>query len=366
MKIKFTKDNILKSLSSVSNIVSEKHTIPVLANVLIEATENKTTLIATDLKISVEHGFIAEIVEEGSITVPAKRFISIIKELPDQIITMSVDKNNHVSILCGKSNFKIIGISKDEFPNIPNIIDEEVCLPQKVIKDLIKKTYYSMSNDSSNFVLNGLFFSIKGKDIIFVSTDRRRLAFAKKEMDAVQKIEKSIVIPAKMVNELQRILKDEGDVKIIFGEKEILFKIDDIKYISQLLDGQFPNYKQVIPDSEPICNIEINKEEFYGIVKRASVLTEKVVSKVRVDIKENKLYFSSKIPELGEFKEDIDVAYDEEEISIALNPQYILDALKNMEEETLNLKISKFLEKNVAIIAIADTFMCIVMPMELS
>lgn len=372
MKIKCAKDSLLKGLSLINNIVNDKQTIPVLANVLIDATERQTKLAATDLKISMECEFNAEIVEPGAITVSAKKLMNIIRELPNQLITLSVDENFVVQISCGKSHFKIMGISKDEFPNIPDIEEQEIVLTQKELKTFLKRTSFSMSNESGRYVLNGLFMKVKDKEMILVSTDCRRLSFVSKTLEEKVKGEYNMIIPAKMVMELQRVLADqdqEAKVVIVLGEKEISFKMEGVRYIAQLIEGHYPSYEEVIPP-DANCILELNKEEFYGILRRAAVLIHQNVTRIRLNIKENKIYFSSKVPSLGEFKEDIDVQYEGEEIIIGFNPIFLMDVLKNTDEEKITFSISgsnsEGLARRAGMITTGDDFVHVIMPMDLS
>jgi DNA polymerase III subunit beta len=370
MKIQCTKEELLTGLILTGNIVSEKQTIPILSNILIETKDNQILISATDLKIGMEYTFNTKVIEQGSITLPSKKITSIIRELPNQLITLSTDDKNIASIECGKSNFKVMGLPKDEFPTIPEITEKEIIIPQRKFKDIFRKTVFAISTDISRYILMGLYCKIKDKKLTFVATDCRRLSYISYELETEIPSEKEIIIPGKIVMELLKVLKDDEkeNIAVIIGEKEISFKCENIKYVAQLIDGAYPDYKQVIP-SEFNVELLLNKDEFYGIIKRASVLSDKGISRVRIDLKENKLNFSVKVPDFGEFKEDLDVQYAGDDISIGFNPLFIMDALKNIDEDEIKFKItdstSMGIGRRAGVISTTDNFIYVIMPMDL-
>ncbi|MDP2921356.1 MAG: DNA polymerase III subunit beta, partial [Candidatus Omnitrophota bacterium] len=206
MKIKILKQTFLKNIQHVQNIISSKSSLPILSNILIEAEKNKVILTSTDLDIGISSVLETDVEEEGSITIPAKRFNDIIKELPDEDISISTMKNNSMIIKCSKCFFKIIGLPKEEFPKLPEFKDEpSVVIKQSVLKNMLSMAHFSMSHDETRYILNGALFLFKGKKLTIVTTDGKRLSFVKKDMEK-DGLNKAIIVPAKTIYELARIL----------------------------------------------------------------------------------------------------------------------------------------------------------------
>ena len=362
MKIKILKQAFLKNIQHVQNIISSKSSLPILSNILIEAEKNKVVLTTTDLDIGISSALETEVEEEGAITIPAKRFNDIIKELPDEDISISTMKNNSMVIKCSKCFFKIIGLPKEEFPKLPEFKDEpSVVIKQSVLKNMIAMTHFSMSHDETRYVLNGALFLFKGKKLAIVTTDGKRLSFVKKDLEK-DGLNKAIVIPSKTIYELNRILNDEGDVKIVFSENQVKFDLKNITVISRLIEGDFPNYEQVVP-KEPQEKIIINRGLFLDGIKRAALLTTQDSQSVRFEILKNKIVVSKSSPNIGEVREELDTVYKGHEITVGFNPGYIMDALKVIPQDEIALEV--FGPDKPAVIRIEDWFLYLVLPMQL-
>lgn len=362
MKIKILKQAFLKNIQHVQNIISSKSSLPILSNILIEAEKNKVVLTTTDLDIGISSALETEVEEEGAITIPAKRFNDIIKELPDEDISISTMKNNSMVIKCSKCFFKIIGLPKEEFPKLPEFKDEpSVVIKQSVLKNMIAMTHFSMSRDETRYVLNGALFLFKGKKLAIVTTDGKRLSFVKKDLEK-DGLNKAIVVPSKTIYELNRILSDEGDVKIIFSENQVKFDLKNITVISRLIEGDFPNYEQVVP-KESQEKIIINRGLFLDGIKRAALLTTQDSQSVRFEILKNKIVVSKSSPNIGEVREELDTVYKGHEITVGFNPGYIMDALKVIPQDEIALEV--FGPDKPAVIRIEDWFLYLVLPMQL-
>ena len=263
MKFNTTKDVLLKGIQEVQSAISAKSSLPILANILIEATEENLILTTTDLDIGVTSKLPIKPQITGAITVPAKKFSDIIKELPDgETISVAVKKNNLVNIECGKSVFKIMGLPKEEFPQLPEFKDKDsLTLPQKKLKSMLRLTSFAISHDESRYVLNGVLFVIKPTHIRLVATDGRRLAVIEDKMQLPKTLERKFIVPAKAVAELDKTLGEEGDVKIFFNDNQIFFDMGKTRLVSRLIEGEFPNYEQVIP-KESKDKLTITKDTF--------------------------------------------------------------------------------------------------------
>ncbi len=362
MKIKAIKNILIENIQNIQNIISARSNLPILSNILIEADKNNILLTSTDLDIGIISRFASEVEEEGSITVPAKRFSDIIKELPDEDILITTMKNNSVSIKCGKCFFKLLGLPKEDFPKLPELNNKpHTVINQAVLKDMLSMTCFSMSRDESRYVLNGALFLFKSNHLTIVATDGKRLGLIKKDLTK-EVTDKSIIVPSKAIYELNRILKNEGEVDIIFTENHVRFELGNITIISRLIEGEFPNYSQVIP-GQTEEKISINREQFLLGVKRAALLTTQDSQSIKIDLLKNRMVVSKSSPNIGEAKEEIEIVYNGHEITIGFNPHYLIDVLKVIPKEELNIEISG--PEKPAVIRIDDWYVYLVLPMQL-
>lgn len=362
MKIKILKQAFLKNIQHVQNIISSKSSLPILSNILIEAEKNKVVLTSTDLDIGISSSLETDVEEEGAITIPAKRFNDIIKELPDEDISISTMKNNSMVIKCSKCFFKIIGLPKEEFPKLPEFQDEpSVTIKQGVLKNMLAMTHFAMSRDETRYVLNGALFSFKGKKLAIAATDGKRLSLVKKDTEK-DGLNKAVIVPSKTIYELNRILEDDGDVKIIFSENQARFDLKNITIISRLIEGDFPNYEQVIP-KEPQEKIMLQRGQFLDAIKRAALFTTQDSQSVKFEILKNKIVVSKSSPNIGEAREEMDTVYKGHEITVGFNPYYIMDVLKVVPQEEIALEV--FGPDKPAVIRIEDWFLYLALPMQL-
>jgi DNA polymerase-3 subunit beta len=248
MKIKLSKEDLLNGIQTVQNIVSTKATLPILSNMLIETYAKGVKLNTTDLDIGISCELPVDTIEQGAITIPAKRFSDIVRELPPGEIIISAKKNNQIDIEGNKCRFKLSGLPKEEFPKFPEFKDKEIIhIEQAVLKDMIRMTSFAVSHEESRYVLNGILFEIEGDTLRMVATDGRRLAKSDQKISTPIKKEISVIIPLKAILEVFRNLKDEGMVSFVTGTNQVLFDIEGILIASRVIEGEFPNYDQVIP-----------------------------------------------------------------------------------------------------------------------
>ena len=248
MKFSVTKEKLLECLQQVQNVVSTRTTLPILSNVLLQANGNEVRLTTTDLDVGVRGSFEAQIEKEGATTLPARRLFTIIRELPSSEIQFDVDGKNAASIRSGQSFFKILGLPEEEFPPLPKFDDAKVVtIRQKDLRDGLRKTSYAISTDETRYVLNGVLFSFKDNKLTLVATDGRRLAMVDIELEFPRSHEADIIVPTKAVTELQRLLTDDGDVRVSVGGSQIAFDLNNTLLVSKLIEGNYPNYRQVIP-----------------------------------------------------------------------------------------------------------------------
>src|SRR6266481_3550431 len=294
MNLTITKEQIINGLQSVQNVVSTRTTLPILSNVLLRADGQKLEFTATDLDVTVVCGVEAKVKKPGASTVPVKRLFGIVRELGNSEIDLEVDDKNVCSIRSGASFYKINGLSADEFPPMAKFKeDKKVVLPQETIKGMMKKTSFAISTDESRYVLNGIFISLKDHKMTMVATDGRRLAMVDEEVDVSEKSQGEFIVPAKAVNELNRLLQDKGEIEVRYAENQASFTLKDEKgssvlIVTKLIEGNYPNYRQVIP-AETKERVPLVREEFLHALRRAEIMTSEKSNSVKLNFGKNKL-----------------------------------------------------------------------------
>lgn len=340
MKFQAAKETLFSNIQIVQNIVTTKASLPILSNILMETMDGKIRLTTTDLDIGISCEFPVDIVESGAITVPSKRFADIIHELTNDKITITARKNNTVHIQSENCEFKVMGLPKEEFPKLPEFKDKEaIRIEQLVLKEILSQTSYAVSHDESRYILNGILFKIENDILTLVATDGRRLALTQKKISKSCHQQFKAIIPSKAIHELNRNLKEEGDVLLTLGENQALFDLGAIRIISRLIEGEFPDYQQVIPN-EVKDKIKINREKFLLAIKRAAVLSTLDYQAAKVEVFKNKIVISKSTPDVGESREELEAVYSGKELAVGFNPAYLIDAVKNLTDEEINLEVS--------------------------
>lgn len=364
MKIEGERETLLKGLMVVQNAISTKSTLPILSNILLEATKKGLIITGTDLEIGIMTTIPVNVAIIGSITVPAKKFLDIIKELPNALISISVRKNNMVHITCENVQFKIMGIPKDDYPKLPDFKNKDVVkLEQPLIKTMLNMTSFAISRDETRYILNGVYLTIKKNLIRMVATDGRRLALIEREVELPKDVDKKAIIPIKTVHELQRNLKEEGEVTISFSENQIMFDFVESVIISRLIEGEFPNYEQVIP-KEIKDKVVVDREKLLLATRRASLLTSQDSQVVKMDIEKGRMVISKQSPDIGEAREELEIEYKGQQFSIGFNPDYIMDVLKNLNEQSIGFELEN--PEKPGVIRTKDKYVYVVLPMQIS
>jgi DNA polymerase-3 subunit beta len=369
MNLTISKEQILAGLQAVQNVVSTRTTLPILSNVLLRAEKDRVEFTATDLDVTVACSVEAKVKKPGSTTVPVKKLFGIVRELNGNEIDIETDEKNITAIRSGPSFYKIHGLSADEFPPQPKFKDDKkVSLQQENVRGMMKKTSFAISTDESRYVLNGIFMSLKDHKMTMVATDGRRLALVDEEVDIAEKSGGEFIIPAKAVAELNRLFQDKGEVEIKFGENQASFALKDDKgfsvlLITKLIEGNYPNYKQVIP-GEAKERIALVREEFLQALRRAEIMTSEKANSVKLTFGKNNLAITANSPEVGEARESLAVNYKGKEMAIAFNPRYLIDALSALTEDEVFFELID--ELSPGVLKINGPFLYVVMPMRLS
>jgi DNA polymerase-3 subunit beta len=364
MKFSVSKEKLLAGLQTVQNVVSTRTTLPILSNVLLQASGNQLRLTTTDLDVGVSGVTDAQIEKEGATTLPARRLATIVRELPAAEVQVEIDSKNVASIRCGQSFFKILGLPEEEFPPLPRFDDAKTfTISQQALRDALKKTSYAISTDETRYVLNGILFSFKENKLTMVATDGRRLALVDLEMEFPRSQEADIIVPTKCVTELARLLGDEGDVKMSVGENQVAFEIGATLLVSKLIEGNYPNYRQVIP-GEAKERVALEREIFLNAVHRVSLLSSEKSNSVKLVFSKNNLEIAANTPDVGEAKESLAIAYKGREFSIAFNPEFLQAPLRNLSNDEVYLDLID--EMSPGVIKIQSPFLYVLMPMRIS
>ena len=363
MNFKIQKDILMGGIQIVQNIVTSKSVLPILSNILIEAQQDKIRLTATDLDIGISCVVPVNTQETGMITIAAKRFSDIIKELPGDEVSIVTKKNNLMLIETESCQFRIMGAGVEEFPKLPEFKDKEVIkLDQAGLKEMLRLTSFAVSLDESRYVLNGILFQISKGNLGLVATDGKRLAIIEKKMKQGADKDVRMIVPLKTIQELNRSLKDEGELVLVLGNNQVLFELDRVMIISRLIEGEFPDYHQVIPPQSE-NKIRIDRERFLLAIKRAALLATPDYQAVKLEVFKNKLVVSKSTPDVGESREEISMEYGGKEMMIGFNPAYLVDVLKNLALETIELELTDTEKPGVIRI---NGYIYIVLPMRLS
>jgi len=338
MKIVCSKTELLQGVEIIQLGVSTKTTLPILSNFLIEIEKEIIKFTSTDLEVGIRTLVPGQVIKTGQITIPAKKFAEIIHELPDAKVEIQADESNRISIICANSHFLLNGLSKEDYPLLPEFKEEKaLTVPRVILQKMLKKTSFAVSTDETRYVLNGVFFVVqtgtKETFALMVATDGRRLAYIKSSLESVaQPIQ--VIIPTKTVIKLSDLLAQDKEENILLNvtENQVGFKIKDTVLISRVIEGTFPNYEQVIPKS---CNIRIklNTKDLLQVTKRISLLVIEKGGSVKYSLNNNLLKVSSIAPGIGEAEEKMTIEYTGNPFEIAFNPAYILDALKAIDSE---------------------------------
>ncbi len=364
MKFSVSKEKFLAGLQTVQNVVSTRTTLPILSNVLLQASDDKVRLTTTDLDVGVSGGISAQVEKPGATTLPARRLATIVRELPAADIQIEVDSKNVASIRCGQSFFKILGLPEEEFPPLPKFDDTRTfTIPQQALRDALKKTSYAISTDETRYVLNGILFSFKENKLTLVATDGRRLALVDLEVEFPRSQEADIIVPTKAVTELGRLLGDEGDVRLSVGENQVSFQINDTLLASKLIEGNYPNYRQVIP-GEAKERVTLERELFLNAVHRVSLLSSEKSNSVKLVFTKNNIEIAANTPDVGEARESLAVAYKGREFSIAFNPEFLQAPLRALTNDEVYLDLID--EMSPGVIKIQSPFLYVLMPMRIS
>jgi len=372
MEFRIDKDTFSKALQKVQGIVERRNTMPILSNVLIEATAERIHITATDLEVGMRSSYPTEVVKEGKITVSAKKIYEIIKELSDEKILFSTKENDWVEIRCGKALFNIVGLSSEEFPYFPKVNDDSfIKLNNAILREMIEKTSYAICHDETKYNLNGVFIKAveeDGKTIVrMVATDGHRLSIAERELSGSigRELNKGIIFPKKGIFELKKMTEEEdGEILLGFMDNNAVIKKGNTVVVMRLVDGEFPDYTKVVPNNNDRI-VRAERELLLHSLRRMAILSSEKFKGIKFDIKPGMMEISSSNPELGEAREEVEIDYNGEPMVSRFNARYLIDVLSVLSEKEVELVFKD--ELSPAIMRPADDpgFLSVIMPMRL-
>lgn len=374
MKFKINRDHFANGLAQVLNVVGSKASMPILSNVLIEAEKDQISLTTTNLDLGIRCRIKAEVKESGAVTLPVKRLAGIVRELPNLDVTFDGSPNHQVKLTSGGSTFRIMGIGKEEFPPLPEFGEEKAySLEQAELAAMLKSVAYAQSTDETRYILNGVYFNFKDGKLALVATDGRRLALVNKELEVPASSAGAIILPAKTVTELLRLLGKGKTLKISFNDRRAAFQIDtdgdksgltdSIFLFSKVVEGNYPNYQQVIP-KETHQRIQLERELFQQCVHRAALVTSEKSNSVKIKLSSNLLEIMASSPDFGESHESMAIAYSGPDLQVAFNPQFVLDPLRALTKDHVFFELKD--EVSPGVFKTLDSFVCVIMPVRLS
>jgi DNA polymerase-3 subunit beta len=343
MEITVSKFELLRELSATQGVVERKTTIPILSNYLFEAAGDRLSLTATDLDLSLRTSCNAKVKKEGSCTIPARKLHDYVKLLPDADITIKLLENHWVSIRCGRSNTKMVGMARSNFPSLPVFPTAGVVnIPAQVLRGMIARTSFAIANEESRYTLNGALMVLKPESITMVATDGHRLAHVERAGEKFDGIsgELKTLIPKKAMDEL-RSLVDSTDVETIeFAKDEstLFFRIGPRLLTSRQLTGQFPNYEAVLPKDNS-KSIALHGEDLGAAISRVAQFADERSRAVRLKLEKGELKLSASSTETGESEDSIETDYQGEPLTIGFNAQYITDFLKAAGSKDVRLEL---------------------------
>jgi DNA polymerase-3 subunit beta len=374
MKFKINRDHFANGLAQVLNVVGSKATMPILSNVLIEAEKDHISLTTTNLDLGIRCKIKAEVKETGAVTLPVKRLAGIVRELPNVDVTVDASPNHQIKLTSGGSTFRIMGIGKEEFPPLPEFGEEKAhSLAQDELSSMLKSVAYAQSTDETRYILNGVYFNFKDGKLALVATDGRRLALIAKEMDIPAESSGAIILPAKTVSELTRLLDKGAKVKINFNERRAAFQIgtdkdasglvDHVYLYSKVVEGNYPNYQQVIP-KETHQRIKLERELFLQCVHRAALVCSEKANSVKIKLSSNLLEITAQSPDFGEAHESMAIGYSGPDLQVAFNPAFLMDPLKALSKDEVFFEVKD--EVSPGVFKTLENFVCVIMPVRLS
>ena len=361
MRITVSRDDLSAGLRRVLPVVSSRTTLPVLNNVLLETDGEALTLTTTDLEVCIRTSVPAVVEQEGATTLPAKKFAQIVGALPAGNVILETDANLQTAVSCGKSFFRIVGLDPKEFPRDTDFIEEwTFSSAADVLKKSLSKVSYARSNDEARHVLNGILLSVRAGTLTIAATDGRRLALIDTVVEDQDLPDGDVILPSKVVGELEKVLQGDRSVTVKLAESRAVFDCGDTVITSKLVEGTYPNYRQVVPENFT-HSVAIPRVLFSEVLTRVAMVVSESSSSVRIKLEPAVMTVSATSNEFGEAEEPLDVSYEGKVFEIAFNPDFFIDPLRQLECDQLFMAFND--EYSPVSLSGDEGFLYVVMPM---
>lgn len=364
MKFVVSKETLTKLITNIQNVVSHKPTIPILSNFLIEAHKGELVVTATDLTVGIRCQSDAKVLEEGAITLPAKRFFQLTKELTAPNLEIQSKDGEISEIVAGSSHFKFHGMHRKDFPNLPDLNSAtSLTIGQKELKEMFFRTAFAASREDTRYVLTGIFLKIEQKKALFVGADGKRLAEAYIELEVDSALNGEYILPLKAVEEIYKILADEGKATLFLMPDKIAIEANKTLIVTKLLSGTYPDFKRLIPEKLEI-NVSLHREELISLLRQVSLFTDEENQSVRFLLTNGSLNLKANNATIGEGQVSMPVNYHQKPFAIAFNPNVFLDILRHSRSELIQLGLND--PYNPGVITDESTARFMIMPMRLN
>lgn len=364
MEVVLERDAFLRGVQMVQNIVEARQTLPILSNILLETDTEKVRVTATDLEVGARVSVPGRILATGAVTVAARKLAEIVKELPAAALTLKVGDNATVAIRCGGVSYRLVGLPPADFPPVvPAEPGAWLTVEAKVLREMLQQTSFAISHDESRYALNGVLFSLQGKELRLVATDGHRLAVSARGVGDVPGPVIGIV-PRKAVSEVQRVLSAGEEVQVALTDNQFVLQMPNFVMSARLIEGQFPNWEAVMPKGHP-RQLVLSRSALQAALRRVSVIAEERNKPVKLLLGPASLKIMASSQELGEAEEALDVDYAGEEVVIGFNSRYLLEALGAVDGDTVRFEFKDGLSPGVIKSVESEGYCCVIMPMRI-
>lgn len=367
MELKISREELKQGLYWTQNVVEKKTTKPILSNALLDASGERLKLSATDLEVGISVEVPAQVKSPGQVAVPAKSLYDIVREITADQISIKRRDDHWLEISAGSSKFKVVGLSPQEFPSMPEMGKKNILtLDAPALRDMIQKTLFSVSTDETKYNLNGVFLESAGeKKLRMVATDGHRLSWAERPMTQSFQLAKGVLLPRKGVLELQKLIQEEdGVLPLAIEGRNVMVQRGAVTLFIRLIEGDFPDYRQVIPSKNDQSAI-LPKAQLVSAIRRVSLLSQEHNRGVKLTFNSGQLELLCSNPDLGEAREEVECQYKGKHLEVGFNYRYFLDVLGVLEDETVKLELKDEVSPCLIRSEIDKGFMSLIMPMRL-
>lgn len=364
MKFTIVRSKFLEGLKKVQNIVASKGSLQIIQNVLLEAKDKQLMLTTTDLDISIRSTVACDVEMPGSTTLPVKLLVNTISKVAEGPVEIDVNVEDRACISAGSATFTITGLSVSDFPQLPSDSESfEYVLPQMTLREMFRKTAYAASQDDTRKTLKGVLMSFHEGKLTMVATDGRRLALVEHEIELPVEAERDVILPGKVVGEVQRALSSDGDARISIEGTQVSFNLGDTRIYSKLYDDVYPNYRQVIP-AECTEHVTVDRQLLLSALDRVSVMSVDESNSTQLTFDANQLTVASKSTDVGNARDIVPIKYDGPKIEIVFNPGFVMDPLKAIDDDEIIIELNN--GNSPALMKCSVPFLYVMMPLRIN